>query len=165
MHLVSKFEKAWIETEMDRIAHFKPSKDTRIQTWIRLARVELFNDFLKNRFTTSKRFGVEGTDTMVVGLAALIDQCAEELIEHIIVGMAHRGRLSTLANVFKKPLEIIFAEFQNKYSKDLENTWGNIGDVKYHLGTTNDKRFPNGHTIRMTMLPNPSHLEAVNPVV
>jgi 2-oxoglutarate dehydrogenase E1 component len=59
-------------------------------------------------------------------------------VEHIIVGMAHRGRLSTLANVFKKPLEIIFAEFLNKYNKDVEESWGNIGDVKYHLGVTRD---------------------------
>ena len=79
--------------------------------------------------------------------------------------MAHRGRLSTLANVFKKPLEIIFAEFQNKYSKESEESWGNIGDVKYHLGTTREKKYPNGHSVLLTMLPNPSHLEAVNPVV
>lgn len=81
------------------------------------------------------------------------------------MGMAHRGRLSTLANVFKKPLQIIFSEFQNKYSKEQEDSWGNSGDVKYHLGTTYDKEFSSGHSVRLTMLPNPSHLETVNPVV
>ncbi|CAD8141641.1 unnamed protein product [Paramecium octaurelia] len=165
IHMVSTEQKHWVEQEMDRIAQWKPSKETQTATWQRLARVDLFNEFLKNRFTTSKRFGIEGTDTLIVGLEALVDQCVQNKVEHIIVGMAHRGRLSTLANVFKKPLEIIFAEFQNKYSKEIEESWGNIGDVKYHLGVTRDQQFPDGHHIRMTMLPNPSHLEAVNPVV
>ena len=78
--------------------------------------------------------------------------------------MAHRGRLSTLANVFSKPVELIFAEFQNKFEPE-DLAWGNSGDVKYHLGTTLTKEFENGHTVKLTMLPNPSHLETVNPLV
>ena len=75
--------------------------------------------------------------------------------------MAHRGRLSTLTNVFNKPLEKIFAEFQENVDKDV---WGNSGDVKYHLGATTE-RLINGKPIRLTIMPNPSHLETVNPVV
>jgi 2-oxoglutarate dehydrogenase E1 component len=79
--------------------------------------------------------------------------------------MPHRGRLTTLANVFSKPMETIFAEFQNKFESNEEVSWGNSGDVKYHLGTTCWREFPNGHTMKLVMLPNPSHLETVDPLV
>jgi len=78
--------------------------------------------------------------------------------------MPHRGRLNTLANVFHKPLEEIFSEFTETKQKRTVENWGNSGDVKYHLGTDHDKEY-NGHKIRLTMLPNPSHLETVDPVV
>ena len=125
---------------------------------------ESFSLFLKNTFSTSKRFGIEGSDTFITGVSALVDEAARENCEHVIFGMAHRGRLNTLATVFNKPLEQIFAEFQ-EIKADGRNVWGDSGDVKYHLGTTSSKVYPNGHSIRMSILANPSHLESVNPVV
>lgn len=125
---------------------------------------ETFSLFLKNIFSTSKRFGIEGSDTFISGLNALVDEAVKLKAEHVVFGMAHRGRLNTLATVFNKPLEQIFAEFQ-EIKAEGKNLWGDSGDVKYHLGTTNDKIYPDGSKIRMSILANPSHLESVNPVV
>lgn len=101
-------------------------------------------------------------DSFVAGLNSLVEEAAGAGVKHIDFGMAHRGRLCTLATLFEKPMEEIFAEFQELKSGQLE--WGNSGDVKYHLGVVSE-RTVNGKTIRLSILPNPSHLEAVNPVV
>lgn len=82
------------------------------------------------------------------------------------MGMPHRGRLNVLTNVVRKPFEVIFAEFQGKKVVDHTNEeWGNSGDVKYHLGTSYQRTYPNGRSVKLTLLPNPSHLEAVDPVL
>ena len=142
--------------------HYKTPEE-KLKIYENLAFNELFSLFLKNTFSTSKRFGIEGSDTFISGLSALVDEAAKDKTEHILFGMAHRGRLNTLATVFSKPLEQIFAEFQ-EIKAEGRNVWGDSGDVKYHLGTTQDKVF-NGHTVRLSILANPSHLESVNPVV
>lgn len=138
--------------------------EEKLRIFETLAQNEHFSLFLKNTFSTSKRFGIEGSDTFISGLQALVDEAAKDKVEHILFGMAHRGRLNTLATVFKKPVEQIFAEFQ-EIKAEGRNVWGDSGDVKYHLGTTQDKVFPDGHTVRLSILANPSHLESVNPVV
>ena len=138
--------------------------EEKLRIFDTLAQNEHFSLFLKNTFSTSKRFGIEGSDTFISGLQALVDEAAKDKVEHILFGMAHRGRLNTLATVFKKPVEQIFAEFQ-EIKAEGRNVWGDSGDVKYHLGTTQDKVFPDGHTVRLSILANPSHLESVNPVV
>jgi len=114
-----------------------------------------------------KRFGLEGCETFVPGLKFCIDSAVEEGARTFVIGMAHRGRLNTLANVVRKPAEVIMAEFQGIQPNADENTVNaSAGDVKYHLGTTFRRRYgESGHEIKLTLMANPSHLEAINPVV
>lgn len=105
---------------------------------------------------------------MISGLAAIVDHAVLDnyKVEHIIFGMAHRGRLNTLACVLNKKMEEIFAEFQEIKDLPKEGVWGQSGDVKYHLGVTSEKQYPEeDKSIKLTILANPSHLETVNPVV
>lgn len=96
-----------------------------------------FGDFLSNKFNTMKRFGLEGCESFIPGIKATIDKLVELGFSNIIMGMPHRGRLNVLTNVVRKPMEVIFAEFQGKKTHEYSNEeWGNSGDVKYHLGTS-----------------------------
>ena len=131
----------------------------------------MFEEFLQAKFTTHKRFGLEGMESMVSGLKWFVDCSVKSGVKDISLGMAHRGRLNVLANVVRKPISKIFAEFQGKDSivgygdKDSEIEYSQSGDVKYHLGTFHERVYPDGKTISLDLLPNPSHLEAVNPLV
>ena len=107
-----------------------------MKTLHHLTKSHASNELMKNKFPLVKRFGVEGNDSLVSGLNALVEQCSEHKTRSLVFGMPHRGRLTTLANVFSKPFETLFAEFQNKFESNEEIAWGNSGDVKYHLGTT-----------------------------
>lgn len=109
----------------------------------------MFTNFLKNRFTTSKRFGIEGCDSVISGLNALVDRAAQHKVQRIVFGMPHRGRLNTLTNVLGKDEKDIFSEFQELHAFLNEEVWGNSGDVKYHLGTTYDKTYPDGHHMNL----------------
>lgn len=120
-----------------------------------LTKAETFNSFLSDKLKTSKRFGVEGLDSMVSGLNKLVHEAVKTGVEYIGLGMAHRGRLNALVNVFNKPMQKIFAEFQENVDKQV--SWGNSGDVKYHLGVTTERNV-DGKNVRLTILPNPSHL-------
>ena len=113
-----------------------------------------------------KRFGLEGCESFVPGLKVAIDACSDMGAQGFVIGMPHRGRLSVLGNVVRKPLEIIFAEFQGVRSIDEQSNLSSHGggDVKYHLGTTYNST-SKGKEISVTLMANPSHLEAVNPVV
>lgn len=118
---------------------------------------------MEDVFKTSKRFGVEGLDGMISGLHKLIEYSAAQYnANHMVLGMAHRGRLNTLGLVFEKEFDEIFAEFQDLKGEPM---LGAVGDVKYHLGTTVTKKVAGGNQIELTILPNPSHLETVNPIV
>lgn len=109
---------------------------------------EAWNTYCKNKFSTTKRFGIEGCDTFISSLDYLAEEAANIGVEHVVIGMPHRGRLNTLAFVLGKKLEQIFAEFQDiKYYN--EGQWGQSGDVKYHLGVTNDRVLPNGKKINL----------------
>lgn len=128
--------------------------------------------FLASKYNTAKRFGIEGAESLVAGTKALIDTSTELGVENIVFGMPHRGRLNVLTNVIRKPAEVVFKEFQGTHvdmEKYLENMaagdWSATGDVKYHLGTSYDRTYPDGRTIHLALVANPSHLEAVNPVV
>lgn len=123
----------------------------------RLIYSDMFERYLANKFPTAKRFGLEGCESLIPGMKAMIDVLVEQSMQEMVIGMPHRGRLNMLANVLRKPLEIIFSEFQGT----------NImaGDVKYHLGMSTQRKTRNGKDVRLSLVPNPSHLEAVNPVV
>jgi 2-oxoglutarate dehydrogenase E1 component len=154
--LREKFENEWV--------NYKPAKEEKIKIYESLSWAVLFEEFLKNKFTTHKRFGLEGLESLILGLRRFIDFAVEQGLEDITLGMPHRGRLNVLANVFRKPLRKIFAEFQGKFD-DFKTINQYSGDVKYHLGSHYERIYPSGKKITMDILPNPSHLECVNPVV
>lgn len=124
-----------------------------MHTLQRLLESECFTEFQKLKFANTKRFGIDGTDTFISGLTALLDRGVNQGIEHALIGMAHRGRLNTLAIVLKKPYDQIFAEFQGKtHQEDYQVAWGNSGDVKYHLGMTHRKVYGEGKVLSIVSL-------------
>jgi 2-oxoglutarate dehydrogenase E1 component len=163
MHIQDPNQRAWIQ---DRIEHARnvpdPTPEARRAILSRLTAAESFERFLDKRFTGTKRFGLEGAETMIPALEAIIERGAELGVKEFVLGMAHRGRLNVLANVMGKPFSAMFSEFQGNPANP-EHVQGS-GDVKYHLGTSGDREF-GGRTVHLSLTANPSHLEAVNPVV
>ncbi len=127
----------------------------------RLNEVDGLERFLGRAYVGYKRFSVEGTDALVPMLDTVIDECGRAGAREIVIGMAHRGRLNVLTNVMGKPFETLFAEFEGRHDHADENA---TGDVKYHMGYVG-ARTVDGRDVRLRLVPNPSHLEVVNPVV
>jgi 2-oxoglutarate dehydrogenase E1 component len=127
----------------------------------KLTQAVTFENFLATKFVGQKRFSLEGGEALIPALDFIIERGAEMGIEEVILGMPHRGRLNVLANILKKDEKDIFTEFEGRRAKDE----GFSGDVKYHLGFSSDYVYPNGKKVHISLTPNPSHLEAVNPVV
>ncbi len=147
-----------IDVLKDRLNFSKKEKEL---TYRRLARAVNFEKFLHKKFVGQKRFSLEGGEALIPAMHTAVDRGAELGVEEFFVGMAHRGRLNVLANVFKKPFSDIFTEFEG-YEYEQEEF---DGDVKYHLGYNSKVRAENEKLVEMHLLPNPSHLEAVDPVV
>jgi 2-oxoglutarate dehydrogenase E1 component len=121
-----------------------------------------FEGFLQTKYVGQKRFSLEGGEALIPGMSVALREAAEKYgVKECVLGMAHRGRLNTLVNIFKKPVRDMFSEFEGKDFED-ENI---DGDVKYHLGLTLSKTYRDGNKIKMNLVPNPSHLETVNAVV
>lgn len=120
-----------------------------------------FESFLNTKFVGQKRFSIEGGESLIPGLDFMLQRAAELGVQEVVLGMAHRGRLNVLTNVFGKPHKQVFSEFEGKEFEETDFD----GDVKYHLGHTATHTLFNGHTLKLNLAPNPSHLEAVNPVV
>ena len=123
---------------------------------------ELFERFLHTRYTGQKRFSLEGAETLIPVLEAIVEKAPDYGVREIVLGMAHRGRLNVLANILRKPYEEIFAQFEENY---LPDSMDGDGDVKYHLGFSSDRVNSRGRQVHLSLTPNPSHLEAVDPVV
>ncbi len=121
-----------------------------------------FESFLHTKYVGQKRFSLEGGESLIPGLDALIDAAAEKGVEHFVMGMAHRGRLNVLANIFNKNTQDIFSEFDGK---DYDDDVLFDGDVKYHLGLTSERKTRSGKSININLAPNPSHLETVGAVI
>jgi 2-oxoglutarate dehydrogenase E1 component len=120
-----------------------------------------FEKFIHKKFVGQKRFSLEGAEILIPALIAVIEKGAEKGIKEYMIGMSHRGRLNILANVLQKPYENIFKEFEGEeYEEGID-----LGDVKYHLGYVNDIKTTTGKKVRLNLAPNPSHLEAVSPVI
>ena len=120
-----------------------------------------FENFLHTKYVGQKRFSLEGGESIIPALDALIEAAAEKGVQHFVMGMAHRGRLNILANIFEKETQDIFSEFDGKdYDKEYFD-----GDVKYHLGLTSERKTKTGKTININLAPNPSHLETVGAVI
>ena len=122
----------------------------------------IFEKFLHTKYIGQKRFSLEGGETTIAALDAMINMACENEVQEVVIGMAHRGRLNVLANIMGKTYEEIFSEFEGKSTPD--QTMGS-GDVKYHLGYGSEVETASGKTISLKLMPNPSHLEAVDPVV
>jgi 2-oxoglutarate dehydrogenase E1 component len=127
-----------------------------------LHHAEVFEKFLHTRFLGQKRFSLEGAEALIPLLDYLVELAADAGVREMVLGMAHRGRLNVLANILQKPYKEIFSEFEENY---LPNSAAGDGDVKYHLGFSSDRMTSKGGRIHLSLTPNPSHLEAVNPVV
>jgi len=127
----------------------------------KLTQAVSFEDFLQTKYVGQKRFSLEGGETLIPAIAIALRSAAETYdVKECVLGMAHRGRLNTLTNIFKKPVRDLFSEFEGKDFDDESID----GDVKYHMGLTLSKTFRNGEVMKMNLVPNPSHLETVAPV-
>jgi 2-oxoglutarate dehydrogenase E1 component len=156
-------QKRWLQQRMEPEANqWALSKETRIRIVRSLIAAEEFEHFLHARFVGQKRFALEGGETAMAILEEILERAAANNVAEIVMGMAHRGRLNILANVIGKDVKQIFSEFEGEI--DPSSTQGS-GDVKYHLGATGVRTTDSGHTIAVSLSPNPSHLEAVDPVV
>ena len=163
VHINDPEKNLWLRERVERIPEEVPIKYRRKMVG-HLAWADRFERFLAKRFNTAKRFGVEGLETLIPGLNAVLDTSAELGIKNVVLGMAHRGRLNVLTNVMRKPFELVFQEFHGVLEHPED--WSGTGDVKYHLGTSGEYLHEeSGNTVYLSLLPNPSHLEAVNTVV
>lgn len=174
MHILDREKCNWIRERIELADPVPFSKEKKTQIFDRLVYADGLERFLESKFNTAKRFGLEGCESLIPGLKALIDRGTELGLTDLVIGMPHRGRLNTLVNVVRKPAEALFKEFQESHidagekavaSGDRFHKWAGSGDVKYHLGTSFQRSYPDGRTIRLSLVANPSHLEAVNPVV
>jgi len=153
----------WFKQKVEHESlNFQPSHDYKTRILSKLNEAVVFENFLHTKFLGQKRFSLEGGETTIPALDAIIDKGSELGVKEVVIGMAHRGRLNVLANIMGKTYEQIFSEFEGTAVPDL--TMGD-GDVKYHMGYSSEVQTPSGGTVNLKLAPNPSHLEAVNPVV
>ncbi len=163
MHIQDPDQKSWIQRKVEG-APWRNAFDAKAKRTIlmQLTEAEGFEAFCQKRYVTTKRFGLEGGESSIPALHAIIETAASAGVSEMAIGMPHRGRLNTLVNIVKKPLTAVFSEFGGESFKpdDVQGS----GDVKYHLGTSTDIDVA-GHSVHLSLQPNPSHLEAVDPVV
>ncbi|MEC7988046.1 MAG: 2-oxoglutarate dehydrogenase E1 component, partial [Myxococcota bacterium] len=162
MNINDPEKKKWLQRRFETL-HDSPILDTEQQLRLlrHLADAENFEQLLHNRYPGTKRFSIEGAEPLIPLLASLIDHLSEDGAQRVMLGMAHRGRLNVLANILNKPIRYIIDEFDDESHRVFERS----GDVKYHLGYSNHFVTTSGDKVRVTLAFNPSHLEAVNPVV
>ncbi|HEX2142700.1 MAG TPA: multifunctional oxoglutarate decarboxylase/oxoglutarate dehydrogenase thiamine pyrophosphate-binding subunit/dihydrolipoyllysine-residue succinyltransferase subunit [Candidatus Limnocylindria bacterium] len=166
-HLASHEERMWLREAIESGMHRRPlSADERRALLMRLTEVEGLERFLHRAYLGQKRFSIEGLDAMVPMIDTVLTDAAAAGTRDVVIGMAHRGRLNVLAHVVGVPYEAILAEFEaGRGGTDARTPKGGSDDVKYHLGAEGAYRTRDGHEVRITVSPNPSHLEAVDPVV
>jgi len=163
MHIQDPDQKAWIQKRIESIRNQTDFTDRGKRAILeRLTEAEGFERFLQLKYTGTKRFGLEGGETVVPALEQILKRGSQLGIERVVLGMSHRGRLNILANFMKKPYRAIFSEFQGNPANptDVQGS----GDVKYHLGTSADRDF-DGRPVHLALQANPSHLEVIDPVV
>ena len=163
MHIADIEERRFLQERLegkDKEIQFTPEGKKAILN--KVIEAEEWERFLGRKYVGTKRFGLDGGESMIPALEAVIKYGGASGVREMVLGMAHRGRLNVLANVMSKPYRAIFSEFAGG-SSNPEDVGGS-GDVKYHLGTSTDREF-DGHRVHLSLAPNPSHLEAVNPVV
>lgn len=163
MHILDLQERRWLRERMESTGnHTELTKDQKREILHKLNQAMAFEQFLHKKYIGHKRFSIEGAETLIPMMHFLVEQAAGEDVEKAYIGMAHRGRLNMLVNVIHKPYDQIFSQFEGNIDP---GTIQGSGDVKYHIGMKGSHTTAEGHTIELELLPNPSHLEAVNPVV
>jgi len=154
---------SWFKNKSEKEAlAFNPTTEEKKRILSKLNEAVVFENFLHTKYIGQKRFSLEGGETTIPALDAIINKAGELGVKEAVIGMAHRGRLNVLANIMGKTYEQIFNEFEGNVN--LEQTMGD-GDVKYHMGYASQITIPSGQSFNLQLTPNPSHLEAVNPVV
>jgi len=152
----------WLRDSIEITNRPQYSNDEKKRILRKLNEATGFEQFLNKKYVGQKRFSIEGGEALIPGMDKIITKGADLGVKEFVVGMAHRGRLNTLINVFKKDPKFVFSEFDGKEFDEDESF---DGDVKYHLGYSTDIETINGKKVHLTLSPNPSHLEAVDPVV
>jgi 2-oxoglutarate dehydrogenase E1 component len=152
----------WLTNEVEKKMQEPVSLDKKKRILEKLNQGVMFEKFLHTKYVGQKRFSLEGGETTIAALDAIINTAADNDVQEVVIGMAHRGRLNILANVLGKTYEQIFSEFEG--TAKVDQTMGS-GDVKYHMGYGSEVQTMNGRTVHLKLMPNPSHLEAVDPVV
>lgn len=153
----------WMKRKIEKESlEHNPSTDEKKRILSKLNEAVVFENFLHTKYVGQKRFSLEGGETTIPALDAIINHGADHGVEEVVIGMAHRGRLNVLVNIMNKTYEHIFNEFEGTAVPDL--TMGD-GDVKYHMGYSSEIKTQNGKQVYLKLAPNPSHLEAVDPVV
>ncbi|MEU7382462.1 MULTISPECIES: multifunctional oxoglutarate decarboxylase/oxoglutarate dehydrogenase thiamine pyrophosphate-binding subunit/dihydrolipoyllysine-residue succinyltransferase subunit [unclassified Streptomyces] len=161
MHIQDPRQRRWIQDRVER-PHSKPEREEQLRILRRLNAAEAFETFLQTKYVGQKRFSLEGGESVIPLLDAVIDSAAESRLDEVVIGMAHRGRLNVLANIVGKSYAQIFREFEGNL--DPKSMHGS-GDVKYHLGAEGTFTGLDGEQINVSLVANPSHLEAVDPVL
>ena len=161
-HILEPEQQKWLEERVE-IKHEKPTVAEQKYILSKLNAAEAFETFLATKYVGQKRFSLEGAETVIPMMDAAIDQCAEHGLDEVVIGMPHRGRLNVLANIVGKPYSQIFSEFEGNLNPSQAH---GSGDVKYHLGATGIYLQMFGdNDIQVSLVANPSHLEAVDPVL
>ena len=162
LYIRHKDRQEWFRNKIEKESlNYQPEPDNVKRILSKLNEAVVFENFLHTKYIGQKRFSLEGGETTIPALDALINQGAELGVEEFVIGMAHRGRLNVLANIMGKTYEHIFTEFEGHFIP--ESGMGD-GDVKYHMGYSSDIKTAKGKDVHLSLAPNPSHLEAVNPV-
>ena len=162
-HIQDQDCRRWLQERFEN-TRLQPafSQPQKLRILRRVHKAELFEKFLHTKYVGQKRFSLEGGETIIAALDAVIEHCPEHGVEEIVMGMAHRGRLNVLCNVMRKSFDVLFEQFSENYVAD---SVAGDGDVKYHLGYESILTTTCGKTVEMRLAANPSHLEVVNPVV
>ena len=161
MHISDPGQRRWIQDRIEQ-AHSKASREEQLYILNRLNVAEAFETFLQTKYVGQKRFSLEGGETLIPLLDSILDESVKKGLDEVVIGMAHRGRLNVLANIVGKSYGQIFREFDG--NMDPNSAHGS-GDVKYHLGTNGRYTAQHGASINVSLASNPSHLEAVDPVL
>ncbi|WP_037659211.1 multifunctional oxoglutarate decarboxylase/oxoglutarate dehydrogenase thiamine pyrophosphate-binding subunit/dihydrolipoyllysine-residue succinyltransferase subunit, partial [Streptomyces aurantiacus] len=162
MHIQDPKQRKWLQDRIERQHASKPEREEQLRILRRLNAAEAFETFLQTKYVGQKRFSLEGGESVIPLLDAVIDSAAESRLDEVVIGMAHRGRLNVLANIVGKSYAQIFREFEGNL--DPKSMHGS-GDVKYHLGAHGTFTGLDGEQIKVSLTANPSHLEAVDPVL
>ena len=161
MHISNPTERKWFRDRVEKTDDFKFTQNGKEAILNKLIQAEGFEKFLHTKYVGTKRFGLDGAESLIPALEQIIKIGGQSEVKEVKIGMSHRGRLNVLANVLQKSYKRIFNEFAGEISSKSKD---DTGDVKYHLGASSDRNF-DGNLVHVSLTDNPSHLEAVNPVV